>query len=348
MKKVYLIGSNVEGVSKSKPMHDAFGLYDYELKNVSTAELESFIKTTPFDGLNVTIPHKKAIMAFLDEISPEAREIGAVNVVVKKDGRLLGYNTDIYGIEYAFSCHNATVKDKSCLILGTGGTSNTAAYFCKKHGAKYIAKASRTPKLENNIAELSNKVLDTNSLSSHQNIDKLFTTTSQNTISNLDQTLTKIEDINGISAKTPYSVTVGANFTVISDKNSQNTLSNLDQTLTKIEEIDCVPAFFDELSYSQAYEKDFDVIINTTPVGMTPNTDETPIEIARFTAVTALFDAIYTPEETKLVKEAKAQNINAFGGIEMLAAQGKYAAELFTDTQLSNTLITTALKAIKD
>lgn len=255
MKKVYLIGSNVEGVSKSKPMHDAFGLYDYELKNVSTAELESFIKTTPFDGLNVTIPHKKAIMALLDEISPEARAIGAVNVVVKKDGRLLGYNTDIYGIEYAFSCHNATLKDKGCLILGTGGTSNTAAYFCKKHGAKYIAKASRAPKLGNDV---------------------------------------------------------------------------------------------NEISYSQAYEKDFDVIINTTPVGMTPNTDETPIEITRFTAVTALFDAIYTPEETKLIKEAKAQNINAFGGIEMLAAQGKYAAELFTDTQLSNTLITTALKAIKD
>ena len=246
MKKFCLIGKSVEGISYSKVIHSAFGLYDYDLKNVPEDNLESFIKTCEYDGFNVTYPHKKSVMKYLDEISENAKNIGAVNVVVKRKDGLFGDNTDIFGMEYAFSKNGANVKDKYCLILGSGGTSNTAEYFCKTHGAKKTAKASR------------------------------------------------------------YGV----------------------------------------LNYENAYAETPDVIINTTPVGMTPDVDSYPIEISRFPSVEVVFDAIYTPSPTKLVKEAKSLGKNAFGGLDMLIYQAYKAAELFEKEVLSEDLIERAREEV--
>lgn len=102
-----------------------------ELEDIST--IDSIIAEKELSGFNVTIPYKESIIPYLDELSPEAEAVGAVNCVVVKDGRKIGYNTDITGIE-------ATIEwlDKSgALILGTGGASKAVQYVCKKHNIPF-------------------------------------------------------------------------------------------------------------------------------------------------------------------------------------------------------------------
>ena len=93
-----LIGEHL-GHSFSPEIHAELGNKNYVLHEVPRDALESFMKEADFKGINVTIPYKEAVMPYLDEIAPEALEIGAVNTVVKgEDGRLRGYNTDFYGL----------------------------------------------------------------------------------------------------------------------------------------------------------------------------------------------------------------------------------------------------------
>lgn len=102
-----------------------------ELEDIST--IDSIIAERELSGFNVTIPYKESIIPYLDELSPEAEAVGAVNCVVVKGGRKIGYNTDITGIE-------ATIEwlDKSgALILGTGGASKAVQYVCKKHNIPF-------------------------------------------------------------------------------------------------------------------------------------------------------------------------------------------------------------------
>ena len=102
-----------------------------ELEDIST--IDSIIAERELSGFNVTIPYKESIIPYLDELSPEAEAVGAVNCVVVKGGRKIGHNTDITGIE-------ATIEwlDKSgALILGTGGASKAVQYVCKKHNIPF-------------------------------------------------------------------------------------------------------------------------------------------------------------------------------------------------------------------
>ena len=96
--KCGLIGEKL-GHSFSKEIHQKLGDYEYDLIELAPDELEGFILSGDFDGLNVTIPYKQAVMGYLDEISDLAREAGAVNTVVNKDGKLAGYNTDCGGMK---------------------------------------------------------------------------------------------------------------------------------------------------------------------------------------------------------------------------------------------------------
>ena len=77
------------GHSFSAVIHGLFAPYEYELKEIEKDKLAHFMQEKSFLGINVTIPYKEAVIPFLDEISPQAKEIGAVNTVVNKDGRLL-------------------------------------------------------------------------------------------------------------------------------------------------------------------------------------------------------------------------------------------------------------------
>jgi shikimate dehydrogenase len=97
-------------------------------------------------GINVTIPYKQDVIPLLDEIDDMAREIGAVNTIVNRDGKIYGYNTDYYGMRMLFSKAGIDPYGKKAAILGSGGTSKTAYAVLKSLGAKEILKVSRNPK----------------------------------------------------------------------------------------------------------------------------------------------------------------------------------------------------------
>ena len=134
------------GHSFSEMIHRKIGGYDYMLKEIPEIVLDVFMKERDFRGINVTIPYKQAVIDYLDEISETARNIGAVNTIVNKDGKLSGYNTDFSGMTALIKKTGAEFKNKKVLILGTGGTSKTAYAVAKSLGAAVVIKAGRTGK----------------------------------------------------------------------------------------------------------------------------------------------------------------------------------------------------------
>ncbi len=130
--------------SFSPEIHSHLSDYSYSLFERSEVDIGDFIKNGEFDAINVTIPYKKTVMPYLDEISDEARRIGSVNTVIRRaDGTLHGYNTDYYGFSYLLRKSGIEIKGKSVLILGTGGASLTARTVAEDMGARGIALVSR-------------------------------------------------------------------------------------------------------------------------------------------------------------------------------------------------------------
>ncbi len=231
--KYGLIAERV-GHSFSAEIHKKLFGYDYELKAIAQNELDSFMTKREFKAINVTIPYKQAVIPYLDHIEDTAREIGAVNTIVNREGKLYGYNTDAAGLEALINKSNIQIKDKKVLILGSGGTSKTAFYVAKKLGPSFVERVSR--------------------------------------------------------------------------KGNDG----------------CI-------TYETALKEhsDAQVLINTTPSGMFPNIDESPIDINAFPSLCGVVDVIYNPLRTKLVCTALKKNINAVGGLYMLVAQAAFAAEKF-------------------
>ena len=130
--------------SFSREIHGEIGSYAYELKELTPEELPGFMTSRGFMGINVTIPYKQAVIPFLDEIDETARAIGAVNTVVNRDGKLYGYNTDLYGLTRLIRRIGLDLSGKKVLVLGTGGTSRTASYAAEKLGARVVYRVSRT------------------------------------------------------------------------------------------------------------------------------------------------------------------------------------------------------------
>ena len=98
-----------------------------------------------YAGVNVTIPYKVDIIPFLDDITPEAQRIGAVNTIEKQKGVWIGHNTDTAGFTAMLAYHGFTVKGRRCAILGTGGAAKAAEDAVRKMGAASVAVFSRTP-----------------------------------------------------------------------------------------------------------------------------------------------------------------------------------------------------------
>lgn len=139
--KYGLIGEKL-GHSFSKEIHEMIGYYKYEIHEVTKDDIDSFMKQKDFLGINVTIPYKETVIPYLDEISPQAASIGAVNTIVNINGKLYGHNTDYFGMLALIKKNNIDCKNKKVLILGTGGTSKTAFAVVNDLGAKEILKAS--------------------------------------------------------------------------------------------------------------------------------------------------------------------------------------------------------------
>ncbi len=131
--------------SKSPYIHKSFGDGDYQVYRAAPEELGRFVCESRLAGYNVTMPHKVSIMEYLDEISPEARCVGAVNTVaVKPDGKKIGYNTDILGFRDALAFHGIFVKNKKVCVLGSGGASKAVRYACEKENSKAVVVVSRS------------------------------------------------------------------------------------------------------------------------------------------------------------------------------------------------------------
>ena len=137
--KCGLIGEKL-GHSFSEMIHRELADYQYELIELSPCEVEGFVKSHRLDAYNVTVPYKKAVMPFLDIISPEAQAIGAVNTVVHgKDGKLYGYNTDYFGFSHMLDKSKIEVTDKKVIVFGTGGASATVCAVLRDRGVRELA-----------------------------------------------------------------------------------------------------------------------------------------------------------------------------------------------------------------
>ncbi len=201
----------------------------------------SGMKALSIKGLSVTIPHKESICKYLDEIDPIARKIGAVNTLVNRDGRIIGYNTDAYGAIRAIK-ERTEVQGKDVLIIGAGGAARAIAFALKEEGANlFIANRSR----------------------------------------------------------------------------------ERGERLSK----DVKAEFF---LLSQIPERRFDIIIQTTPVGMYPNVDEIPVSDKILKEGTVVMDIVYNPMETKFLKIAKERGCNVISGVDMFVYQGAKQFELWT------------------
>lgn len=220
--------------SFSKEIHGKLFDYSYELQELAPEELEGFMRSKAFAAINVTIPYKEAVIPYLDEISPMAKDIGAVNTIVNKNGKLIGYNTDFLGMVALINHAGISLQDKKVLVLGSGGTSKTAAAVAQHLGCKEVYRVSR---------------------------------------------------------------------------------SGRDGCMT--------------YEQAAAQHSDARILINTTPCGMYPNIDESPVQLETYPCLEGVVDAIYNPLRSKLVCDARKKGIPAIGGLYMLVAQAVYAAEKF-------------------
>ena len=137
-----LLGERL-GHSFSPQIHRDLAGYDYQLLPTPPEAVEGLFARRAFQGLNVTIPYKRTVMPLCDEIDPRAAAIGAVNTVVNQNGRLTGYNTDIYGFLYMARRAGVDMAGKKVVILGSGGTSRTARAAAGELGAREIITVSR-------------------------------------------------------------------------------------------------------------------------------------------------------------------------------------------------------------
>lgn len=228
------------GHSYSPQIHEYLGSYSYDLFEREPNEIEDFLRNGDFTGINVTIPYKKDVIPFLDELSPTAVKMGSVNTVVRrKDGSLFGHNTDYFGFTSMVHRSGIQVAGKKVLVLGSGGTSNTAVKALEDLGAQVI----------------------------------------------------------------------------IVSRSGENNYDNLH------------------------VHQDAAVIVNTTPVGMYPNTGVSPVDLSCFPTLEGVLDVIYNPAKTQLLLDAEKLGLPHENGLWMLVAQAKEAAEYFGGSPLPDSII---------
>lgn len=196
-----LIGEKL-GHSYSKIIHEKIGAYDYSLFPLAKEELDPFLKARNFSGLNVTIPYKQAVMTYCEELSPLAREIGAVNTLYfDEQNRLCGTNTDYIGFIQAFSGAGIPIADKKVLILGDGATCRTIKKAVLDQGAGEIIIASRkidVPEYEELTSSQGKKIQSTilnyKDLHLHKDSQVVINTTPVGMWPDVDGSLVNLDD----------------------------------------------------------------------------------------------------------------------------------------------------------
>ncbi|MBQ3098085.1 MAG: shikimate kinase, partial [Kiritimatiellae bacterium] len=142
--KCGLLGEKL-GHSLSPEIHARLGDYEYRLYEKTPHEVEDFLLHGDYDVINITIPYKKIAFGLCDDATPMAKELGNVNVIVKRmDGTLFGDNTDAAGFVKLVEIVGVDVRGKKCVVLGTGGAAMTAAAALRGLGAGAVVHVSRT------------------------------------------------------------------------------------------------------------------------------------------------------------------------------------------------------------
>jgi shikimate dehydrogenase len=153
MKKYFVIGNPIEH-SLSPKLHNYWikennidAVYDKKQLNESDiGGVISEIKNDKINGANVTVPFKKSVIPFLDQITPLAKEVQSVNTIFKKDNKVIGDNTDIGGFEKGLKYINYDLKNKNAFILGAGGVVPSIILALKRLGVAKITLSNRTKK----------------------------------------------------------------------------------------------------------------------------------------------------------------------------------------------------------
>lgn len=135
--KYGLLGRKL-GHSYSPAIHALLEDYEYALYEKEPEELADFLRNGAWDGINVTIPYKQSVIPFLDDLTPTANELGAVNTVIRRDGRLIGYNTDYYGFHSMVAKSGLSPAGKKCLVLGSGGASKVVQAVLREYDAQVV------------------------------------------------------------------------------------------------------------------------------------------------------------------------------------------------------------------
>ncbi len=165
MKKFLVIGNPIQH-SLSPKLHNYWfkknkinAIYDKkEIKEENIKSLISEIKNEEINGINVTVPFKKKIIPFMDQLSPEATDSQSVNTIYIQNGNIIGHNTDISGFELSIKYSKYDVKNKTVFILGAGGVVSSIIIALKKMGAEKIIISNRTKSRAEDLKSIFNKL----------------------------------------------------------------------------------------------------------------------------------------------------------------------------------------------
>lgn len=244
------------GHSLSPVMHNAafrdqnmnfyYGAFAVEPGQLAAA-LEG-VRALGFLGLNVTIPHKEAVIPLLDEVAPTARQVGAVNTIVNRGGRLIGYNTDGWGFLSSLEEAGVNPKGLNAVILGAGGAARAIAVHLARAGAAQITISNRTPERAAAVAAEVRKAVPE----------------------------VRIQAIEARSS-------------------------------------------LEAIALSEAR-----LVVNCTPLGMQgDHVGESAVaDIGLLPSDAVVYDTVYRPAETRLLREARERGLLTVGGLGMLVHQG--------------------------
>lgn len=259
--RVGLIGWPVEhsvSPAMQNAAFDALGMsWHYSILPTPPSQIGitlAMIEEEDFRGANVTVPHKKAVMPYLDEITETAQAIGAVNTIVVEKDRLIGDNTDAHGFMTALVESGFKPTDQHVLVLGAGGAAHAVVYA-------------------------------------------------------LAQTECAIVIFNRTAARA----------------------TRLSRRMDALGCGKSVAWMSSEVSLETADLPPFDMVVNATSVGMWPDVDASPWpNTVAFPSDCTVFDLVYNPRETRLMRQARTAGVKTVSGLDMLVHQGALAFQRWT------------------
>jgi shikimate dehydrogenase len=250
---------------KASGLEGGYSLFPVAPDDMQTLKgLMAGLRSGEMTGFNVTIPHKQNVIPLLDELTPTARAIGAVNIIYVRGDKLVGDNTDAPGfladLKKFLTAEPMSRAESKALVLGAGGSARSVVYALCRDGWQVTIASRRVEQAE----ELA---------SSYQDV--------------------------GVT----------------------------------------------EFSSEFLRRPEVDLIVNTTPIGMTPNVDQSPLpESAALPRQARIYDLVYNPRETKLVRDARAQGLQATTGLGMLIEQAALGFSLWTGIELPDEVFRNAVE----